>query len=175
MTGVSLAALLQVSLITAGADSYAEAHRTVSHTNRPMVVLVGAEWCGACEQMRKEVIPRVRKRGLLRRVAYAFVDLDRQRKLGRELTGDGLIPQVIMYRKTPDGWRRRRLVGKQEVKTIEAFINQGLALEEADKKTDPAPAKSEPATEAKKPTQDDLGFHKKGALSLARPLGYALR
>jgi len=39
-----------------------------------------------------------------------------------------------MYRKTANGWRRRRLVGGQSVATVEKFINEGVAMnDEAEK------------------------------------------
>ena len=102
-------------------------------TGRPMVILVGADWCPACQTMKNDVVPQVKRRGLLGRVAYAVVNLDRQRDLGRQLVADGPIPQFIMYRKTREGWKRRRLIGGQNVETVEAFIKEGLELDKTDK------------------------------------------
>ena len=70
---------------------------------------------------------------MLGRVAYAVVNLDRQNDLGRQLVAGGPIPQFIMYRKTREGWKRRRLVGGQSVETVEAFIKEGLELDKTDK------------------------------------------
>ena len=137
MTGLTLATVLQASILMTGADSYTTAHKVTTKTGRPMVVLVGADWCAACVEMEKKVVPKVRRRGLLRRVAFAVVNLDRQKKLGRQLTGGGPIPQLVMYRKTSKGWRRRRLVGGQGMENhsfllstngTEAFVNPGNPL-----------------------------------------------
>jgi thioredoxin-like negative regulator of GroEL len=98
-----------------------------------MVILVGADWCPACQTMKNEVVPQVKRRGLLGRVAYAVVNLDRQKDLGQQLVADGPIPQFIMYRKTREGWKRRRLVGGQSAETVEAFIKEGLELDKNDK------------------------------------------
>lgn len=126
MTGLSVTIILQVSLLAAGGEDYAEAHRVLTETGKPMVVMVGADWCPACVAMKQTVIPQVRKRGLLRKVAFAIVNFDRNRKLATELTDGGPIPQLIMYRKTPDGWQREKLIGGQSAQTIAKFISQGV-------------------------------------------------
>ncbi len=102
---------------------------------RPLVVLVSTEWCPPCRTMKKTVIPQIRKRGLLEKVAFAIVNPDHDRRLARRLTGGvASIPQLLMFRKTPNGWRRRRLVGGQSTQTVEKFIKQGVALDEATKR-----------------------------------------
>lgn len=133
MTSLTLATILQASIIAVGADDYAAARRETTDTGRPMVILVGADWCPACQTMKNEVVPQVKRRGLLGRVAYAVVNLDRQKDLGQQLVADGPIPQFIMYRKTRDGWKRRRLVGGQSAESVEAFIKEGLELDKNDK------------------------------------------
>jgi thioredoxin-like negative regulator of GroEL len=158
MNALSVAALLQVSLLSFGAEStYEEARRLAEETGQPMVVLVGADWCGACQAMERTVLPQLRERGLLGKVAFALVNLDRQREVGAQLTGNGPIPQLIMYRKAEDGWRRRRLIGSQTVETVEGFIDQGLKLNTAPKAVQTVPA----ATGA--PTKTHLTAHASAA------------
>jgi len=150
MTSLSLATILQASLLLTGTDDYAEAHHVVTQTGRPMVVMVGADWCPACQVMDKTVIPQVRQRGLLRRVAFAHVNLDQERDLGQELTAGGPIPQLLMYRRTLGGWKMRRIIGGQSVETVESFIKEGLALDEEAKKSEAAkPASSHPSASGK--------------------------
>jgi thioredoxin-like negative regulator of GroEL len=121
-----LAVLVGLSTLASGTDSYADAYRQTTETGRPMVVLVSAEWCGACKTMEREVIPKMRQQGLFRRVSFARVDLDRQRTLGRKLTRGGPIPQLLMFRRAGNGWRLSRLRGGQSARTVEAFIDRGL-------------------------------------------------
>ena len=153
MTSLTLAILLQLPLAATPGETYAEAHQKTVETGQPMVVMVGAPWCPACQQMENNVIPVVRKRGLFRRVSFALVHLDREEQLGQSLIGQEPIPQLIVYRKTPAGWRRRRLIGGQSVQTVEQVINEEVAAAEATKKADTAqPKKTEPA---KKPAPED--------------------
>jgi len=132
---LALVILLQVSLTAGEKDNYAQAWKATTQTGKPMVVLVGATWCPACVEMKEKVIPKLRQRGVLKRVSFAAVDFDRQRELGRELTGGGPIPQLLMYRKTNLGWRLRRLIGRQEVKTVETFITEGISLDRQTEKS----------------------------------------
>ena len=132
MMSFTLSAVMQVSLLSTGANNYAEAHKVHYDTGRPMVLLVGAEWCPACVQMKNNVLPRVARRGLLNKVAFAHVNTDRDSRIAKSVMKGGSIPQLIMYRKTPNGWKRHMLVGAQSPESIEAFINNGLALDEAE-------------------------------------------
>ena len=155
LTSLTLATILQASILAATAaggasvnpiDDYAAARAKTTKTGQPIVILVGAEWCPACVEMKQNVMPKIRKQGILRRVVFANVNLDRQGKLAKQLTGGGPIPQMIMYRKTRKGWLRRALIGGQSPKTIENFIQQGVDLDAATKKTESA---RKPAAEGK--------------------------
>lgn len=152
MTSLTFATLLQASIVAIGAngaDSYAEAHHAASKTGEPIVVMVSASWCAPCQEMKRTVLPQCRKRGLFRRVKFCIVDTDRERKLAQKLTGGGPVPQLIMYRKTRQGWVGRRLVGGQSVKTVENFISKGIAADEA---TSKAPAKEKAPKQQQQPS-----------------------
>jgi thioredoxin-like negative regulator of GroEL len=142
MTSILLATIVQTAILATGAEaapaaaeSYAEARRTTTETGKPIVVMVGTDWCSPCQMMKKTILPQVREHGLLRKVAFALVNPDRDRDLAEKLTGGGPIPQLVMFRKTANGWMRRKLVGGQDVETVEQFITEGLAQDEADKKS----------------------------------------
>lgn len=140
---LTMAALLQVSLTLTGADAqnapkegtYDWAHQQVTKTGEPMFILVGAKWCPACVKMKNDVVPVIKRRGLFRRCVYAYVDLDQEKRLGRELTNRGPIPQMIMYRRTPKGWVQRKVIGGRSVEALESFINETIALDQKEKAT----------------------------------------
>lgn len=142
MSSMLLATVAHVAITLVGADaaaadfqSYSEAHRVTTETGKPMVVMVSTDWCQPCQVMKKTILPRVRERGLLRKVVLALVNPDRDRELAQQLTGGGPVPQLVMFRKTSDGWRRQKLVGGQSVEAVEQFIKEGLAQDEAEKKS----------------------------------------
>ena len=134
MTSLTLAAVLHLSVAAAGTHSYADAHRATAETGQPIVVMVSAEWCGACKEMEKTVLPQVAKRGLLKKVSFAVVNVDREATLARKLIGSGPVPQLVMFRRNGKGWLRKRLVGGQTPEAVEKFIEQGVARDEAAKK-----------------------------------------
>ena len=135
MNSLFIAVVMQACLSAAESDDYVAAQRE-AEKGKPLVVLVGTEWCPPCQTMKNSVIPQVRKRGLLRRVAFAIVNPDRNKRLARQITGGTTsIPQLVMYRKTSKGWKRRKLVGGQSVKNVENFINEGLAQDATEEKS----------------------------------------
>lgn len=67
-------------------------------------------------------MPSVAADGGLKDVAFAFVNIDQQSDLAGRLMEGGLIPQLVVFQKTADGWTRKRLVGAQSVSTVEDFV-----------------------------------------------------
>lgn len=139
MTAVLCAAVLQSAFILAGVDTssaaetYAEAHQATVETGKPLVVMIGTDWCQPCQTMKRNVLPRIRKRGFFKKIAFALVNPDRDGKLAKQLTGGGPVPQLVMFRKTSKGWMRRKLIGSQSEEAVEKFIQDGLAADKAEK------------------------------------------
>ena len=128
MTTLMMTAVLQVSAIATPANSaapeadYATAFKRTMASGRTLVVLLGADWCPGCVQMKNKILPQVAKAGGLDGVEYAYVDTDRQPKLAGRLSQARAIPQLIRYQKSEDGWHRALLVGAQSVKKVTAFV-----------------------------------------------------
>lgn len=159
MNSLVMIALCSVAVGANEGETYADAHQTCMKTGKPMLVMVSTEWCPACQVMKRRVLPQIRERGLLRRVAFASVNPDNEGELSRQLIGVGPIPELVMYRKTPRGWIRRVMVGSQSVETVEQFINQGIAVDGNDAKASDAVEKAKaaagpkPADEPREPTK----------------------
>jgi thioredoxin-like negative regulator of GroEL len=120
---------LYASVLGAGGETYAEAHQQTIETGKPMVVMVSTDWCMPCQEMKKTVLPKVREDGLLSEVSFAVVNPDKDRALAQQLTGGGPVPQLLMYRNTTQGWKRRKLIGGQTVAAVRNFIREGLSLD----------------------------------------------
>jgi thioredoxin-like negative regulator of GroEL len=126
-----------------GAKSYAAARKLTEKTGKPILIMVSTDWCAPCQLMKKTILPRVRKRGLFRNVAFAMVNPDQDRELADEITGGGPIPQLVMFRKTSKGWMRSKLIGSQSEDAVEEFIKDGVASNDADRKADKKDEKAE--------------------------------
>ncbi len=94
----------------AAANTYAAAYQDTQDSGKPLVVLVGASWCPACQSMKTSTMPAVAAQGGLSKVAFAYVNVDAQHDLAGQLMEGGMIPQLIMYEKTADGWKLNRLI-----------------------------------------------------------------
>ena len=119
-----VSALMQVSLLTTSVNTYDQAYKMTNETGRPLVVLVGADWCPGCQTMKQSVIPQLESRGSLKSVAFATVNSDQQQQLAGRLMQGSSIPQLIMFVRTDTGWQRKQMVGARSVPEIEAFLAQ---------------------------------------------------
>lgn len=141
MTSLLCASVVQITMALGGTDAvladlptYEEAYRATNEKGTPMMVMVGTDWCPPCQTMKNSVLPRISERGLLRKIAFTIVNPDRDRELARQITGGGPIPQLVMFRRTSNGWKRDKLVGGQSVEKVEQFIKEGLEAGEEEQK-----------------------------------------
>ena len=123
MTTLSLGILLQVSLLATDGHNYADAYQNTEATGKPLVVLVGANWCPGCQTMKNSVIPQLERQGSLNKVSFAYVNADSG--LASKLMQGSSIPQLIMFRKTSSGWTREQLVGAHSVSDTNSFLARG--------------------------------------------------
>lgn len=127
MSGIAVA-LLHVSLLTTGGQPYKQAHRLHVETGRPLVILVGADWCPACVVMKRSVIPQAQSQGVLSQVEFVEVNTDEEPELARRLMRGDSIPQLIVYHKAGDGWERRELTGTQSVEEIQRAVTPSILI-----------------------------------------------
>ncbi|MBN1393942.1 MAG: thioredoxin family protein [Pirellulales bacterium] len=126
MTTFILTAMVQIAVFGADPQDFNQACQQSMATRRPLVVLVGANWCGACQTMHNSIIPQVERTGGLKNVVFLYVDFDQQRQLASRLTGGGSIPQLIRFDHTQAGWTNKRLIGARSPGEVYGFINAGL-------------------------------------------------
>ena len=74
MNSLVMIALCSAALGANEGETYADAHQATMKTGKPMLVMVSTEWCPACQVMKRRIMPQIRERGLLRRVAFATVN-----------------------------------------------------------------------------------------------------
>jgi len=110
---------------------YFTAYKKAQEGDRPMLVLVTAEWCPPCKVMKSTTIPELMKRNAFSQFHYATVDLDAEQRLARQLIGDRGVPQLIMFEKQNGEWVRRYLRGIQTPATVEAFVAQSAFVRTA--------------------------------------------
>ncbi len=111
-----------------GAKTYAAAYRTAEKENRPLVVVVGAPWCPACENLKQTTLASMEASGELQDVSLAVVDQDKDPELARELKQGEMIPQIIVFARTDSGWKRSQLTGYQSVTPVRTMLRRAASL-----------------------------------------------
>jgi thioredoxin-like negative regulator of GroEL len=123
MTTVTLAITLHAALI-AGGQNYNDAYRDAEQSGKPLLVVLGTDWCPACRSMRYATAARMEREGKLRDVAFAYVDADRESDLARYMMRGGAVPQVVVYQKTATGWFKGHLIGAQSERSLLELIDR---------------------------------------------------
>ena len=131
MSGLTLVLVLQSSLLAAGPAEYADAYRQSQVDGRPLLVLVGADWCPGCVTMKHGVLPRLVQSGRLKEANLAVVNMDYESELAGQLMRGGTIPQLIVFAKTPVGWHREQITGATSDASVEALLSRARAVQSA--------------------------------------------
>jgi hypothetical protein len=123
MTSTSLALILVAATLTNDWSDYSAAYNRAAGEQRELLVLITADWCGACRKLQQEVLPDPRLRPYLAPYVRTIVNVDREPQLTEALGGRGGIPLLIAYSQTPRGWVRRELRGYQTVEKLSRFLD----------------------------------------------------
>lgn len=132
MLGITLAIMMQAAVAGETTTDYSSAFKTATETGKPMLVLVGTDWCPACVTMKQSVIPRLKQAGRLSGVVYTEVNADAQPTIARKIMSGGGYPQLALYRKTKDGWKRKILIGVQSESTIKTLVERAVEAQQAE-------------------------------------------
>lgn len=123
MTMVASSLVLLSSVLVAQEPlDYKTAYKNAQAGEKPLLVLVTADWCPPCQVMKTSTIPTLVKKEAFKEFNYATVDLDKEEKLARQLIGNRGVPQLVMFEKQGDQWVRRILSGYNSPQQVEAFI-----------------------------------------------------
>ena len=106
--------------------SYAAAHREMKEHGRPLLVLIGADWCPGCQIMKQTMGRDGIRKSLANRVAYAQVNKDEEARIASRILKGDRIPQLVLFRRTRDGWKATRMIGAQSEGAVQSFVESGL-------------------------------------------------
>src|SRR5438309_9944579 len=132
MVGMTAAVVVQCALLGANQGSYNAALQDAQKQQRPLLVLVGANWCPGCQTMKTRVLPSLARRGALRGVSFATVDTDAEAETAKQLMRGGSIPQLIVFSRMPDGrWHRDQITGEATEAEVQSLIAKALKAQQA--------------------------------------------
>lgn len=108
-------------------QNYTDAYRQSVSEHKPLMVVVGAPWCPACNVLKETTIKQMAQTGELDSVSLAMINRDDDPELVQELTkGEKLLPQIIVFTEDNGGWKRRSLMGYQPKQPIRSLIRKAL-------------------------------------------------
>lgn len=112
--------------------SYTAAFKLAQESDKPMLVLVTADWCAPCQVLKSNTLPELKAKNAFKDFHFAQVNYDVEGLLAERLIGDRGMPQLIIYQKVEGQWARRYLTGPQSVASVENFLEQAKSLRTAD-------------------------------------------
>lgn len=126
LLAVALCSVTTASLKT----SYADAYKESVANDKPLMVVVGAPWCPACNVLKQSTLEPMANSGELDGVSVAVLNPDTNPELVRQVTkGERMLPQIIMFTRTADGrWNRRQLRGYQSQQPVRNLIRSAVSL-----------------------------------------------
>lgn len=118
-------ALLGMVMVNDGAKlSYEAAYAKANKENKPLVILVGAAWCAPCKTMKETTIPRLKESGDLDEVVYFQLDRDERPELASKIMVGESLPQLIVFAKNGEGWKRYSAAGIQTEDRVRELIRR---------------------------------------------------
>lgn len=127
---VSLLLAVVLGSVTSLKTDYEEAYKESVSEDKPLMVVVGAPWCPACNVLKQSTLEPMAATGELDDVSVAVLDRDANPELVKQLTkGERMLPQIIMFSKTSSGkWKRHHLKGYQPQQPVRNMIRSAVSL-----------------------------------------------
>ena len=128
-----VAALTLLAVLTASTQPdeqipYDAAYRKAQEEKKPLVVLVGANWCAACRTMKSETISPMNNAGDLKGVIFTQVDKDVQPEIAQQVMQGNTLPQIVVFCEGDQGWKRFSLTGMQSERRVKELIRKASEI-----------------------------------------------
>jgi len=126
MNVFSAIVILTATVVGAPAEEpldYTSAYKLAMKGDKPLLVLVTAEWCPPCQILKNDVLPKLLKQDAFADYHFATVDFDEQNDLAKKLVGNRGLPQLLIYeRQVNDKWGMRFLSGAKSYDVVHQFL-----------------------------------------------------
>ncbi|QDT09301.1 thioredoxin family protein [Planctomycetes bacterium K23_9] len=129
MVSLLLAAVLaSVTSEPTNTHDYKTAYKESVAQQKPLMVVVGAEWCTACNVLKDTTIRPMVQTGELDSVSVAVVDRDAEPELCEQLCkGEKMLPQIIVFTQNAEGkWERQKLMGYQPKQPVRKLVKRAI-------------------------------------------------
>jgi thioredoxin-like negative regulator of GroEL len=130
MAFVTAQLVMQVAILStavAHTDTYRDAYEQAQTRQQPLLILVGDDSCSECREMKVGRLPALKQDGSLSEIAYATVDRDKHPKLAGLLMQGEAVPQLVLYTRVGDQWRRSQINGASSTDVVRQFIEREVS------------------------------------------------
>jgi thiol:disulfide interchange protein len=103
---------------------YEVAYRKARDERKPLLILVGADWCPACKTLKADTIVPMRESGALKEVVFTQLDKDAHPELASEVMQGKILPQLVVFCESDTGWKRFSLTGMQTENRVKELIRK---------------------------------------------------
>lgn len=131
MVHVALALMVAVTGANDKPLNYEEAFTKAQKENKPLLIIVGARWCASCQIMKRETIKPMNDAGELKKVVVTFVDKDERPELAGQLMKGETLPQIVVFKKQDDTWKRFSLTGMQSKNRMTELLGRVIPTRNA--------------------------------------------
>jgi len=125
-----LTSLLLLAVLTAGQPErpvYEAAYKKAQEENKPLLIVVGADWCAACKTLKAQTIDPMQSSGKLQDVIVTIVDKDLRPELAQQLMQGNSLPQLVVFAKCDEGWKKFSLSGLQSERRVQELLDRASA------------------------------------------------
>jgi thiol:disulfide interchange protein len=127
---LQITSLLLFSVLTsAQADrpSYETAYQKAQEEHKPLLIIVGADWCAACKTLKAQTIDPMQSSGKLQDVIVTIVDKDSRPELAQQLMQGSSLPQLVVFAQGDEGWKKFSLSGIQSERRVLELLERASA------------------------------------------------
>lgn len=94
--------------------NYEQAFEKATKEKKPLMVFIGARWCASCQIMKRDTIGPMQESGDLKDLVVVYIDKDERPELAEQLMKGETLPQVVLFNKEKENWKRFSLTGMQD-------------------------------------------------------------
>ena len=128
-----IAALMLVAVVSAPPGSEEPipddaAYVQAQEQKKPLVVLVGADWCAACKSMKADTIHSMKNEGAFKEVVFTQVDKDAQPEIAQQVMQGNTLPQIVVFCESEQGWKRFSLTGMQSERRVKELLRKAAEV-----------------------------------------------
>jgi thiol:disulfide interchange protein len=106
--------------------SYEAAYQQAQKERKPLLVLVGADWCHACKTMKTDTIVPMKEAGHLKEVVYTQIDKDKHPEIASQIMQGNTLPQIVVFCESDKGWKKFSLTGIQTERRVKELLTRAF-------------------------------------------------